>query len=182
MVFLLPAAGAFVGTAWGVSHPTQRIHGGLVVSQASFWGVLLSTLVGAVAGVVILTALIWCFQWFRYRHLGGDSDWKVVYEGALDNLMFFELHCRADVPIEVGTLGACACRAKAPNGAIVDAERFGPRHSPLGLTAHFLMAPEPGNYDVRWYATRGSPKMQEVARYRGPASTASMPSTLKPVF
>jgi hypothetical protein len=181
MLFLIPAAGAFVGTAWGVSHPSETIREGLVVSQASFWGVLLSTLIGGIVGVALLMALVWGYAWFRYRCAGGDGDWEAVYEGSVADRMFFELRCKAALPIDPATLGAQTCLVKTPNGCLVEAEKYGPRLNPPGYTAHFALTPLAGDYEARWYAARGKARLQEVARFKGAAPTDTMPSLIKPI-
>ena len=181
MLFLIPAAGAFVGTAWGVSHPSETIRDGLVVSQASFWGVLFSALIGGVVGVALLIVVVWGYLWFRYRRAGGDAEWEAVYEGSVEGRMFFELRCKAELPIDPATLGALTCLVKAPDSSIVHAEKYGPRLNPPGYTAHFALTRQPGEYEARWYAARGTGKLQEIARYKGAAPADTVPSLIKPI-
>ena len=181
MLILIPALGAFVGTAWGVSNPSETVRRGLVVGQASFWGVLSSTLIGGVAGVALLIALVWGYVWCRYRCGGGDADWEVVYEGSAEARMYFELRCKAELPIDPATLGALTCLVKPPDAPLTEPERYGPRHSPPGYTAHFALIRQPGEYEARWYAAQGKPRLQEVAYYKGAAPPDTMPSLIKPI-
>ena len=73
------------------------------------------------------------------------------------------------------------CIVKPPDGSPIEAEKYGPRHDPVGYTAHFGLTPRSGEYDARWYAARGKGRLQEVARYKGPASSDTVPSLLKPI-
>jgi hypothetical protein len=180
MLVLVPSLGAIAGTAWSVSHPAEKVEYGLVVGEASFWGVFETALIGGLAGVVLLIALAWGYSWIRYR-VRGDAEWEAVYSGAVEGLMFFELHSIAELA-DLATLSKGECVLRLPNGQIASPGGFTGRGNPDGTVARFDLTPAEGVYEVRWYAARGRPRLQEVARFKGTLEPGKMPPTVGPVL
>ena len=179
MLILIPTLGAIIGTAWGVSHPPQTVDAGLVVAQQSFWGVLVAALIGGVAATIVLVLLISVTLYVRYLYFGGDAGWTGVYGGAVQDLLAFELQCKAAHPIHPDTLGAMSCVLKPPGGPCLSPDRSGLRINPMGCIFHFALGQGPAT-TRRWYAMRGKARLQEVARYKGPADSNATPMTLVP--
>lgn len=164
MLALIPTAGAFVGTAWSVSHPAEVVRHGLVVAQVSTGQVLLAAFVGGVGGFLLLLGVIFAVTFVRYRVLGrGDDVWEAIYGGAVDGVMFFELRCKGAFPVSHRELGATECLVRTPSGSVLTAT-LGPRGNPEGVVGRVDVEPEPGVYEARWYAARGERRLHEIAR------------------
>jgi hypothetical protein len=164
MLLLIPVGGAFVGTAWSVTHPSLKIENGLIVGQASFWEVLLGALVGGVVIFFALIGVMFAVGWFYYRVLDrGDDVWEAVYVDGN-----FELRCKAENPVHVRDLGAVECRVRMPSGAMLTSDHAGVlmmREQPVqGYIVRFELPKEAGMYEARWYAMDGERKLHEIAR------------------
>jgi hypothetical protein len=168
---LVPTAGAFVGTAWSVGHPSEIIKDGLVVAEASTSDVLLGALVGGIVGLMIVGVLIALWEYLRYR-VTGDPVWKAGYGDAAPDeknpIMFFELRCVSEHPVHHSTLGAVECVIKTPSGPVWSTGpgdiRPGYDGSRLMLDARFPVNPERGRYGCRWYSSVEGSQLAEVAR------------------
>jgi hypothetical protein len=180
MLLLIPTLGAVIGTSWGVSHPPNMVEHGLVVAQQSFWGVLLSALIGGVAATAVLMLVVSLVLLTRYLR-SGDGDWQGAFHGTVDDQLYFELSCAADHPLDPATLGAMTCLVKPPAGEVVEAEQTGLRINPTGCVSRFTLQPATGTFEARWYAVRGRRRLHEVARYRGPIDASAVPITIMPV-
>jgi hypothetical protein len=164
VVILIPTASAIVGTAWGASHPSETISKGLVVSQASFGSLLLTSLVGAVIALLALIGLVFVATIVLYRLLNGDAIWEAVYSPSTEGISV-QLRCKEGVTADPVRLERIECLLEKPSGEIV--ENDGPltcRHSPQGWVADFHLEPEPGRYKVRWSAQREGQRWREIAR------------------
>ena len=168
-LFLVPTTGAFVGTAYSVSHPSEVIHHGLVVAVPSTWDVLLGALLGGVVGLVLVAGIIavWSYGVYLVR---GDPVWQAGYGDAAPDehnpMMYFELRCRSRHAVDPSTLGSVDCMVKTPSGATWSSKRIVQGHdgARLMLNARFPFNPEPGRYRCRWYSGADGDRLVEVAR------------------
>jgi hypothetical protein len=164
MLALIPTAGAFVGTAWGVSHPAEVVRHGLVVAQLSTGRVLLAAFIGGIGGFLLLLGAVFAVTFVRYRLLGvGDDVWEATYEGSADGVMCFELRCKGAFAVSYSELGATECLIRTPSGSVLTATLW-PRGNPEGVVGRIQAEPETGVYEARWYAARGERRLHEIAR------------------
>lgn len=163
-----PMIGAAIGTLVALHDHPEVIRHGLVVSVPTDGEVLTGTVLGSLGGVLV--AFLFVFGWaaVRYR-LKGDDVWEVCFR---PNLREIELRCKkdAEIPEAVEALGALAaieCCLKTPSGAVLSSREQGdlfPQDTHEIAWFPKLETLEAGTYEARWYAPRGKPRSQEVAR------------------
>lgn len=180
---LTPTIGAFIGTAWAVSHPSEIIRHGLVVTEPSFVQVLLLALAGTVVAVAaVTTVLFWAI--FTYERVivphFDCGTWKplcATFDSPklTPSQVAFQLACCAEPPISVASLGDMECWIRRPDGQM-DAVRgddisqtmsipLGDRQVPAAHVWYDLRGVS-GRYRVRWYGSTNQrrPKRYEIAR------------------
>jgi hypothetical protein len=183
MAILTPTTGAFVGTAWAISHPAETIRHGLVVGEPSFAQVLLLALAGSVAAVILVTGFIFCALFLYERvvlpSLHRHGAWQPIYwpnesPSSDPDLVGFQLACRLDPAVSPTTLGDMECWIKRPDDKIdvISGENVNrsimvslsgepPPDTPAAHVWYHLRGIH-GSYEVRWYGTER--KRYEVAR------------------
>jgi len=75
------------------------------------------------------------------------------------------LQCKADPPVNVSSLGHVVAVVRYPSGKFMRMQQNGMGGGPHALGFPPVGGrPEDGTYEVRWYATRQTRRLQEVAR------------------
>jgi hypothetical protein len=171
-VLLLPTLAALAGSAWAASHPADELRHGLVVHEASFGDALVTALVGGLVGLLLLVGLVVAGTVARYR-VAGDRVWEVAWPfrdeqrgGARLTANGVALINFTDQPVNVGVLGHVEAVIRLPDGTFSWMAQSGMGGGPNSLTWPRIGPPQQGRYEVRWYATRQTPRLQEVARSR----------------
>jgi hypothetical protein len=172
VVVLIPTLAALAGAAWAASHRSEVVRNGLVVHDASFGDALTTALVGGLVSLVALVALVFAAHLVWYR-LIGDRTWKVAWvlhdrqQGPVRTTASgVSLRSRGAPPVSVSTLGHVEAVVRLPSSRFVPMPQHGMGSDPsgLGFAPAFGRPPERGDYEVRWYGTRQSRRLQEVAR------------------
>lgn len=172
VVVLIPTLAALVGAAWAASHPSEVVRNGLVVHEASFGDALATALVGGLVSLVALVALVFAGHLVWYR-LIGDRAWRVAWvlrdrqQGSIRTTASgVSLRSSGAPPVNVSTLGHVEAVVRPPGSRFVAMPQHGMGGDPngLGFSPTGGGAPERGEYEVRWYGTRQSRRLQEVAR------------------
>ena len=124
MIIATPVVGAVVGVALAIAQPTREVvQKGAVVVHASFWHLLLVSVLGAlgaiigVAGIVVLVAI----AVYRIR---GDRTWSVKWalsmktseEGGTLRQDSVQLVCSGHPPVDVASLGYVDAVVRLPTG------------------------------------------------------------------
>lgn len=175
VVLLVPTLAALVGAAWATTHPADVIRHGLVVRQASFAEVLATALVGGLVGLGLLVGLAFAASLAWYR-VAGDRVWRVEWmlsyhedpRGITSSASGVSLHCKTNPPINVSSLGHVEAVVRMPTGAFLTMPQHGMGGTPtsLGFSPTGGGRPPDGTYEVRWYATGQTRRLQELARSR----------------
>jgi len=150
----------------GLLVPPSRVRDGVVVGPTTLTS--LEYGVGAaVVGFLLVVGLVASGVAIRYLWRG-DPVWVAVPGGGLpdepDPLLFFELQRIGPHPVDPHTLGALLCIVRLPDDTFHKAGGLQGRVNPEGVIARLHVAPEPGQYAFRWYATTGRRSMYELSR------------------
>jgi hypothetical protein len=167
ILLLGPVLGAVIGTAIAVSELSSvRIDGRVAAAVPSTLDVLWPAVVGGVSGIAALAVVMAGWGAFRYS-TSGDDVWQGQFVTFDNGGGAAELVCKATDPVSTTQLGAIECVLRYPSGDFETAGALTPRHNPNGVIAAGHRAlNEPGEHEVRWYATEQRPKLHEVARVR----------------
>jgi hypothetical protein len=175
MVVVAPTVASIGATAWALSHPSQTTREGLVVAEQPLWHAVLNGVLGGVVVLLALIGLIFVCFWAWYRLLGGDAVWEAIYSSSEEGVIFVQLSCKSGLTADPVRLEVVECLLKKPSKKIV--EYPGPlirRHNPQGWVARFQTEPEPGHYEVRWFAQREGQHFREIARKKFSIPSATL--------